>query len=65
MTHQTQWLLTSVHEPTPHNITPKSSVIQSKMCDAEMVERIKEIFTITAHTINKQDLPQNDDAVHI
>lgn len=40
-----------------------SSVIQSKMCGSEMVERITDIFTITAHIINKQYLPQNDDAV--
>jgi len=31
------------------------------MCGSEMVERIKETFTITAHIINKQYLPQNDD----
>lgn len=33
------------------------------MCGSEMVERIKETLTITAHIINKQYLPQNDDAV--
>lgn len=31
------------------------------MCGSEMVERIKETFTITAHIINKKYLPQNDD----
>ena len=33
------------------------------MCGTEVVERIKETFTITAHIINKQYLPQNDDAI--
>jgi hypothetical protein len=33
------------------------------MCGSEMVERIKYTSTITAHIINKQHLPQNDDAV--
>jgi hypothetical protein len=28
-----------------------------------MVEKIKETFTTTAHIINKQYLPQNDDAI--
>ena len=32
------------------------------MCGTEMLERIKETFTITAHIINKQYLTQNDDA---